>query len=178
MGRHPQLLVLVSALIWICPAGIAAAAQESASDNPLLGIWVLDPTQSKFADENANRGDIRTFSLGPDGTLICTMNAVTAKGHHFFVFWQLALGGPAVNVYQRDQGSKPTRTITMKRLDSHTTNMIAMFPKGTPVKDPSVPAMTGIFAVSKDGKTFTYSTVATSPEGRTKTETRIYRRQP
>lgn len=177
MHRHFPPIILVSALIVTWSVGIAAAPEDASAKHPLLGIWVLDSAEYT-GTRQAPRSEVRTFSLGPDGTLMVTLTQVDHEGHAIFVFWQLKLGGPETGEYSSQQGAKPIRTIQMRRLDSHTTEMIVRYLKGTPLKDPSIVSAKGTFVVSGDGQRLTYSAENSTPEGLKSSKTRVYRRQP
>jgi hypothetical protein len=130
----------------------AAALAQAQTADPRVGTWNLNVAKSKYEPGPAPKSQVLTIEAAGKGEKVRS-ESVTATG------------GKTVTEYSADfdgkpqplKGSETADTVTIKRIDTHTTERVDS--KGGKT------VMTYHRVVSKDGKTMTVTTKGTNAQG-------------
>src|SRR5262245_37093821 len=136
---------------WAAFAVIAAAALLAAQD-PRVGTWNLNVEKSKYSPGPAPKSQVLTIEAAGDAEKV-TSEIVTATGGKTSTTYTAPYDGKPHPI----KGSETADSVTLKRIDSHTTERVDS-KAGKPVS-------TYRRVVSKDGKTMTVTIKGTDAKG-------------
>jgi len=120
--------------------------------NLLLGTWQLNLEKSTFSPGPAPRGQLRIYARDGDGERL-TAKGVDANGEPVLVQYRARYDGKDYAM----TGSSNGDTITLRRIDDHTTESTQ--------KKAGVVAITSTRVVSRDGKMLTATSTGTDSKG-------------
>jgi len=135
-----------------------------AEEDPLMGTWKLNLTKSKFGRSGSPGEITRKHEPIPNGIKI-TRPLVDANGKPTTGTWTMKFDGKDYPV----PGDPNLDTLSMKRIDAYTVEAIAK-------KDGKV-TNTMRWDISKDGKTFTWTSKRILPPEQAGTTVRVYDKQ-
>lgn len=157
MSVGTRTIVLVAAMLSVS-SGLLAET------DPLIGTWKLNISKSKFGGRPSPGELTRKFAPLPNGIKIIR-ELVDANGKPTVGEWALQFDGKDYPV----KGDRRVDTLSLKRLDLYTVEVIAK-------KDGKV-SNTMRWDISKDGKTYTWTSKRVSPPEEAGTTVRVYDKQ-
>ena len=157
MSARTRTIILVVTMLSL-PIGLLAET------DPLMGTWKLNVSKSKLGG-NASPGElVRKFEPIPNGIRI-NRELVDANGKPTRGSWELKFDGKDYPV----KGDRNLDTLSLKRLDLHTVEAVAK-------KDGKI-TNTMRWDISKDGKTYTWTSKRVLPPEQAGTTIRVYDKQ-
>lgn len=150
-------------IILIAISAVAIGAQEA--KDPLIGVWKLNLTKSKFDPGPPRRSENVTIELyGSDG-IKTTADVVDAEGKSFILVSEGRFDGKEFPV----KGDANADTYVMKRIDANTIERTS--------KKAGKVTITLRRSVSRDGKIQTVTTSGNTVEGKPLNNILIFDRQ-
>ena len=144
------------------------AATVGAQNDPFIGVWKVNPEKSVYEAGRAPRSFVRTYEDRGGGTILLTVESISAAGAASRLFL----------VYKRDgkpypestTGARAVRMVAVRAVDNFTEEVAAA--GTTPAGDGG-----NTLNVSRDRKTLTQTMKGVAPDGRPYTNTIVYDRQ-
>jgi hypothetical protein len=130
----------------------AAALMAAQGVDPRVGTWHLNVAKSKYSPGPAPKSQVLTIAAAGEGEKV-TSESISATGQKMTTVYTAGYDGKPHPL----TGSEVADTVTLKRVDSHTTERTDS--KGGKV------VQTYTRAVSKDGKTMTVTVKGTNAAG-------------
>jgi hypothetical protein len=137
---------------WTTLGVIVAAALLAAQADPRVGTWNLNVEKSKYSPGPAPKSQVLTIEAAGDAEKV-TSESVSATGQKSSTTYTAPYDGKPHPL----KGSEIADTVTLKRVDSHTTERVDS-KAGKSVQTYSR-------VVSKDGKTMTVTVKGTDAKG-------------
>ena len=137
---------------WTTLGVIVAAALLAAQADPRVGTWNLNVDKSKYSPGPAPKSQVLTIEAAGDAEKV-TSESVSATGQKSSTTYTAPYDGKPHPL----KGSEIADTVTLKRVDSHTTERVDS-KAGKSVQTYSR-------VVSKDGKTMTVTVKGTDAKG-------------
>ena len=131
--------------------GVIVAAALLAAQDPRVGTWNLNVEKSKYSPGPAPKSQVLTIEAAGDAEKV-TSEMVTATGKASTTYTAPYDGKP-----HPIKGSETADSVTLKRIDSHTTERVD--------SKAGKPVTTYRRVVSKDGKTMTVTIKGTDAKG-------------
>jgi hypothetical protein len=131
--------------------GVIVAAALLAAQDPRVGTWNLNVEKSKYSPGPAPKSQVLTIEAAGDAEKV-TSEMVTAAGKTSTTYTAPYDGKP-----HPIKGSETADSVTLKRIDSHTTERVD--------SKAGKPVTTYHRVVSKDGKTMTVTIKGTDVKG-------------
>ena len=147
----------------------ATAVTASAQNDPFIGVWKVNPEKSVYEAGRAPRSFVRSYEDRGGGTILLTVEGVSAAGAASRLFV----------VYKRDgkpypestAGTKVVRMVTVRAVDANTEEFVVS--DGRTSTEPGANTL----SVSRDRKTLTQTMKGITPDGRPYTNVIVYDRQ-
>ena len=144
----------------------AGATPTLAQSDPFIGVWKVNPDKSTYEAGRPPRSFTRSYEDGGGGTVLLTVDSVSAAGASSRVFV----------VYKRDNkpypesavGARAVRMIAVRAVDNFTEEVAVV---GATGDGPNT------LMVSRDRKTLTQIMKGTTPDGRPYTNIVVYEKQ-
>ena len=131
--------------------GVIVAAALLAAQDPRVGTWNLNIEKSKYSPGPGPKSQVLTIEAAGDAEKV-TSEMVTATGKSSTTYTAPFDGKP-----HPLKGSETADSVTLKRIDSHTTERVD--------SKAGKPVTTYRRVVSKDGKTMTVTVKGTDAKG-------------
>jgi hypothetical protein len=145
------------------------AATADAQNDPFIGVWKVNPEKSVYEAGRAPRSFVRSYEDRGGGTILLTVEGVSASGAASRLFV----------VYKRDgkpypestTGARAVRMVAVRAVDANTEEVS--------VSDGRVSTEPGAntLSVSRDRKTLTQTMKGIAPDGRPYTNVIVYDKQ-
>ena len=147
----------------------ASAATAFAQNDPFIGVWKVNPEKSVYEAGRAPRSFVRSYEDRGGGTILLTVEGVSASGAASRLFV----------VYKRDgkpypestTGARAVRMVTVRAVDNNTEEF--MVSDGRTNTEPGANSL----SVSRDRKTLTQTMKGVAPDGRPYTNVIVYDKQ-
>ncbi|HUC73680.1 MAG TPA: hypothetical protein VMS04_00220 [Vicinamibacterales bacterium] len=144
---------MLTATIGLGAAAAPHDSQATRTEDPILGTWQLDVSQSKYTPGPPPKSERRTYDPAPDGLKV-TITRIEADGHPTSIEYTADYNSMEYPV----SGSSEVNTIALRRVDVYTAE--ATLAHAGKVMGAARRV------VSKDGKTLTISLEGTDSRGR------------
>jgi hypothetical protein len=146
----------------------AGAATVGAQNDPFIGVWKVNPEKSVYEAGRAPRSFVRSYEDRGGGTILLTVDSVSAAGAASRLFL----------VYKRDGKPYPESTIGARAVRMLAVRAVDNFTEEVTVAG-ATPGGDGgnTLAVSRDRKTLTQTMKGVAPDGRPYTNVVVYERQ-
>ena len=148
----------------IVGAILALGTSTATAADAVIGTWKLNVAKSMFSPGPAPKSQMRIYAESAQGIAL-TIQTVAADGKESTATLTFKEDGKPYAM----SGNPDFDTVSVKRVDALTTN-------STQTKA-GVNVGTGVRAVSKDGKTLTFSQKGTHTDGVKYSDTLVYDRQ-
>jgi hypothetical protein len=150
--------------ILVALALLLTATAATFADNLLMGTWKLNEGKSKFAP-GATKNTTVTYAPAEGDMIKCTVDGVDKDGKPIQWTWVGKFDGKPYQI----KGSPSFDMLTYNPVNDYINKTVA-------TKDGKV-VMTGLLAVTKDGKTRVVRLMGTDENGQKFTETTYYDKQ-
>ena len=143
---------------------LAIGTSASAAADAVVGTWKLNVAKSTFSPGPALKSQTRTYAESALG-IVLTIKTVSADGKESTASATFKDDGKPYTM----SGNPDFDSVSVKRVDAWTTNSVQL--------RSGVNVGTGVRAVSKDGKTLTFSQKGTHLDGVKFDDVLVYDRQ-
>jgi len=152
---------LLALLIVACGATTAVAQSD-----PFIGVWKVNPDKSTYEAGRSPRSFTRTYEDRGGGTILLTVDSVSAAGASSRVFV----------VYKRDNKPYPESTTGARAVRMIAVRAVDNFTEEVAIVGAAADG-TNTLMVSRDRKTLTQIMKGMTPDGRPYTNIVVYEKQ-
>jgi len=153
--RRVLFPTMLAATVELGAADVSLQPRLAQIEDPILGTWNLDVTQSKYRPGPPPKSERRTYEARPDGVEV-TITRIEADGHSTRIQYTADYNSMEYPV----SGSSEVSTIALRRVDAYTAEA-TLTHAGKELGSAQR-------VVSKDGKTLTISLEGTDSRGQFK----------
>jgi len=144
----------------------AGATPTLAQSDPFIGVWKVNPDKSTYEAGRSPRSFTRTYEDRGGGTILLTVDSVSAAGASSRVFV----------VYKRDNKPYPESTAGARTVRMIAVRAVDNFTEEVAIVGAAADG-TNTLMVSRDRKTLTQIMKGMTPDGRPYTNIVVYEKQ-